>query len=299
MDKTLKNKFGEGVNIMEKRNFGLDVCRAVAMAMIVMLHVLGQGGLLDAVIPAGRGYWIVWGMETLAFCSVDMFAILSGYLCEGDERFSVYRVMELISIVMFYVIPLFLLFLVLAPETVSSMKVILRALCPPLSRAYWYITCYVPLALLRPYINKSLRSLSLVQHRNLCVICFVLFMCIPNLMHTDIFRFEYGYSFVWLMVCYVFGAYMKRANVSVKKSCALLLFLTNTVMILLCRLVMSVIFPSGVDYMLTYTSPFVFSMAFFFCSCALKYIFAEDGLKKYGKQCHLRRSMCTFFIRTV
>ena len=32
---------------MEERNYGIDLLRIVSMMMVVLLHVLGQGGILD------------------------------------------------------------------------------------------------------------------------------------------------------------------------------------------------------------------------------------------------------------
>lgn len=267
-----------------QRNYGLDLCRTVAMAMIVLLHVLGQGGLLNAFNPAGGGgYWTVYGMETVAICSVDLFAMLSGYLSENDQRFATYRIVELISIVFFYIIPLFFLFLVLFPETVTGMKNILCALFPPFAGRYWYITCYIPLAMIRPYINKGLHSLSISQHRNLCVICFVLFMCIPNIIHTDLFRFEYGYSFVWLMTCYIVGAYIRRGNISIKRVFSILTFFVCTGTILLCRFVMNLVFPRGANYMMTYTSPFEFLMAVSLLLICCKIRFQKERVEKIWK----------------
>ena len=36
---------------MEERNYGIDLLRIVSMMMVVLLHVLGQGGILDGSDP--------------------------------------------------------------------------------------------------------------------------------------------------------------------------------------------------------------------------------------------------------
>ena len=40
------------------RNFGIDLLRIVAMIMIVMLHVLGYGGILENANQFSNHYWI-------------------------------------------------------------------------------------------------------------------------------------------------------------------------------------------------------------------------------------------------
>ena len=40
----------------EQRVPGLDLLRIVSMLMVIMLHILGQGGILDAACP-DSGVW--------------------------------------------------------------------------------------------------------------------------------------------------------------------------------------------------------------------------------------------------
>ena len=42
-----------------KRNYGIDLLRIVSMVMIVILHILGQGGVLDAADNLSPQY-IAW-----------------------------------------------------------------------------------------------------------------------------------------------------------------------------------------------------------------------------------------------
>lgn len=65
---------------MVERNYGLDIARCVAMCGITILHNLGNGGVLNVPAPGSTKYWGIWWVEIIAFCSVDLFAILSGYL---------------------------------------------------------------------------------------------------------------------------------------------------------------------------------------------------------------------------
>lgn len=66
--------------MMGKRNYGLDIARICAMCGIIILHILGQGGVLASCEFNSTNYWIAWWVEICAYCSVDLFAILSGWL---------------------------------------------------------------------------------------------------------------------------------------------------------------------------------------------------------------------------
>ena len=55
--------------LTDRRNYGIDLLRLVAMFMVVILHVLGQGGVLSA--TTGDKHHIAWFLETAAYCAVD------------------------------------------------------------------------------------------------------------------------------------------------------------------------------------------------------------------------------------
>ena len=63
-----------------KRNYGIDFLRILAMFFVVILHSLGKGGLLDNTVVDSPQYKLVWFMEVCAYCAVNIFALISGYV---------------------------------------------------------------------------------------------------------------------------------------------------------------------------------------------------------------------------
>ncbi|MDE6723424.1 MAG: hypothetical protein K2J55_04430, partial [Eubacterium sp.] len=64
-----------------KRNYGIDLLRIVCMIMVPVLHVLGHGGLLEGAEILSVKYEFVWFLEAAAFCAVNCYALISGYVC--------------------------------------------------------------------------------------------------------------------------------------------------------------------------------------------------------------------------
>lgn len=60
------------------RNIGIDLLRIFAMLMIIVLHLLGQGGILreDLSIYNEVANWL----DICSCCGVNIFAIISGYV---------------------------------------------------------------------------------------------------------------------------------------------------------------------------------------------------------------------------
>lgn len=242
------------------RNSGLDFLRIIAMCGIIMLHMLGQGGVLHAKDPDQIQYWIAWWVEIVAYCSVDVFALLSGYLGIFRKKDSVYRILELIVTIAFYSIIITVLFGVFMPGSIEGVKSLIGSLCPPLIGRYWYITCYIPLAFFAPYINKALLSLTEHQHKMLCILILVLFSVVPSLCHTDFFVLKQGYSFAWLFTCYIIGAYIKRTKFS-NRFLNIWLFAGFSFVLLFGNILGYLLFGRNIQYCISYTSPFVLAMA--------------------------------------
>ena len=64
----------------QERNYGIDLLRIVAIYMILILHILGQGGVLKNIWIEADCYEAAWTMELMAYCAVNCYALISGYV---------------------------------------------------------------------------------------------------------------------------------------------------------------------------------------------------------------------------
>lgn len=247
------------------RNVGLDIARISAMCGIIILHILGQGGVLEACDINSTEYWISWWIEICAYCSVDLFALLSGWLGIHKKRHSIFRTFELIMIMLFYSLVITWLFLMLCPDIFAGYSDILYSIFPVLSGRYWYIACYIPIAILQPFINKMILALTINQRKNMCVIAVILFSVFPSLCRVDFFAFKEGYSFAWLLICYVIGAYLKRMEPKRKELnnsfYMFVFFLMGATMLLLGNMLLYTIFKFDWHYLVSYISPIILLMS--------------------------------------
>ena len=66
---------------MKDRNYGIDLLKILSMFFVIIIHVGGHGGLIyNADIFTLNGT-IVWLIRILVYCAVNMFALITGYLC--------------------------------------------------------------------------------------------------------------------------------------------------------------------------------------------------------------------------
>lgn len=201
-------------NDQDNRNYGIDLLRLVAMFMIVVLHVLGQGGILSS--ATGYQYVIAWLLEITAYCAVNCYAMISGYVCYSDTA-KTYHYKKFLSFwvqVFVYSFGITLLAFLIKPESVGIRTLIL-SLFPIASKQYWYASAYAGLFFVIPWINKLLKSCTKKESTRLVLILTSLFMLYGTFANKlgDCFSLNGGYSMMWLVILYIIGAWMKKCHI--------------------------------------------------------------------------------------
>ena len=108
---------------MVKRNYGIDLLRIVSMLMIVTLHVLIRGGILESNSAFSVKHGISYAIVILCYCSVNCYALISGYVGFG-RKFKLGNIVQLWFEVVFYLLVISLVFKFISPDSVDKMQLI-------------------------------------------------------------------------------------------------------------------------------------------------------------------------------
>ncbi len=193
--------------LKEERNMGVELFRVISMIMVVMLHVLGHGGVYSHAGVLTDNYKVAWFLETLAYCSVNCYALISGF-ANVKSSFKFRRIVYLWLEVVTLNVGLTLVMHFLVPTATVTEDYWLRAFFPLVRRAFWYFCAYFFMFPLIPILNKGILSLKKHQH---IIVCFMLMA--PSvfriIMKKDNYVLGSGYSALWLICLYVIGAYFR------------------------------------------------------------------------------------------
>ena len=214
-----------GQRITKNRNYGIDALRIISMFMVVILHSLGHGGILDSVNNFSGKYYISWLTEIAAYCAVNCYALISGYVGINSK----YRYSKIISLwiqIIFYTITITSCMAVFRPEIVNC-EVWIRAIFPITKSYYWYLTAYFGLFILMPLLNAAVKNLSKKELTRVLTAVIAIFALIPNILQEDPYKLSFGYSMAWLCILYVVGGFIKQYEVfaSVDKMKALIIYI--------------------------------------------------------------------------
>lgn len=87
-----------------ERNHGIELLRIFAMLLAAVLHILKKGGVITASEGNLAAYSTVWLLEAAAYCAVNCYALISGYVGYSDrpKPLRLARCIELWLQVVFY-----------------------------------------------------------------------------------------------------------------------------------------------------------------------------------------------------
>ena len=204
------------------RNAGIDMLRILSMFLIVILHVLGQGGAMVRISTHPETYHACWLLETAALCAVNCYGLISGYV-GVKASFRPSRLLNLWTIVFFYSVMIIVGARIFWPDYLLQIEVpsnfadllisnrmywILKALFPVSMKNYWYFSSYVGVFLLSPYLNRMILSLDAKMQKSLLKVIFLgfsVFTLLPKVLSSDVMTLVGGYSFAWILLLYIAG----------------------------------------------------------------------------------------------
>lgn len=182
------------------------------MLYIVLLHSLGQGGLLIGTIENSIQYKCVWFLEICAYGAVNIFAIISGYVGYSNKEKPV-RISNYLRLwlqVVFYGFLIGIIFKLVRPELIS-VEDFIRAAFPVTNKLYWYFTAYTGLFMIMPILNNGIRATDNNLLKKMFIVIIIAFSVFDNI--SKGFVLNDGYSFIWITLLYIIGAIMKKCEI--------------------------------------------------------------------------------------
>ena len=191
-----------------KRESNFELLRIISMFMIVVLHVLNHGGIYKSTNIYSNDFIIVNLIESLSIVGVNCFVLISGYF-GINSRFSFRKCMKIYIQVIFYSIIINYFAFVRGVIPLDKYTII-KMIFPITTKVWWFITVYIVLYLLSPYINKLIKSLKFEEIHKLIVILFIILIILSSLVIIpNPIDNSGGYSLYNFIYLYIIGAYIK------------------------------------------------------------------------------------------
>lgn len=186
------------------RFLSIELLRIIAMFMIVMHHSVYHG-LFDGNHHLTSLQSIVAGwLGMFGKVGVDIFIIISGYFLITTTKNRFERLKITYREIWIYSILFFLLNLIFHIKK-TTLKLTLQAVMPIIFGEYWFMTAYVILILLIPFINQLIQHLDKQKYQQLLIILILFSIVIPTIPKTNV-QENYLALFITL---YLTGGYFR------------------------------------------------------------------------------------------
>ena len=230
------------MNNSNERNLGIDLLRIVSMILIMLLHVLGQGGILKSAEVLSTNYDVAYFLEVLAYPSVAIFGMIMGYV-GLNRKHSLSGWVYVFLQVLFYTIITTLIFMFAGPFVVShlgseagiakasdmlsassgfgtfvGLSEIRKMFTPVMTEQYWYITAYLGLYFFMDGINHVINTMPRAKCRVMLIASVLLFSVLPVTTSVDAYSLKYGCSIICVFLFYSIGAYVRKYDIGVSLS---------------------------------------------------------------------------------
>lgn len=255
----------------EERNYAIEILRIISMLMIVSLHFFSYNESINILDPLSLSGLLRRGLHSFCAISVNCYILISGYYLL-KFKFSVRKLIKLISEVFFYSVLIYLT-LVLTGLHEFSIKEMVCVFLPTLTREYWFITSYVGVFLLSPILKLVIEKINQRTHAICVFMGFLLFVIYYNFFFfCDNLNFGGSTGIVWFIYLNICGAYIYRYDTSPLRSnvkkyilSAILALISQIPFIVLYIIFGKEVFLKGANiFDSVYNSIFVFVSSLFF-----------------------------------
>ena len=215
----------------KERDSGIELLRIFAMLLVIGVHAFSYGGFFAAAKDGGgHGAAAALFMKLATRAAVNIFVIITGYFmihAPFDLKKNLRRAGGIYQKMLFYSVVLTAVFLLLGASrwvdrgnTFTAWQVILKGLLPVSSQTWYFLTDYLLLCLLIPFLNAALQKCDEKQYRLLALALTLFMSFFVTLVHIRPFNLvlePFGYEafvkgkqvfhFVYI---YVIGGYFGR-----------------------------------------------------------------------------------------
>lgn len=186
------------------RNSNIEGLRIIAMFCIVLSHYSAFSKVNPDALSFGFSK-ILLDSVAIGKLGVAVFVMITGYFMV-NLKFNINRVVNIVLQTLFYTVGIYAIFLITGGA--FSFKGVIESLFPIITCQYWFVSAYVILSLLTPFINKVLNGITKKQFIALLGVLIFYNSVAPTFLHFN--AFTYGGHLCYMVMFYCVGAFIRK-----------------------------------------------------------------------------------------
>lgn len=204
----------EYVEQKQERNVSLDMLRVLVMVLIVLSHVMLHGKVIETIKPFTVNYYISYIIYAFIYVQVNCFVLISGYFLSIKE-FKYKQIFSLWRKMLFWSVCIFMILIAVGVES-FSLKTSIKAFLPFTQQRYWFMTTYLLMYCLVPFLNAAISVMSKKQYKIALGLFFSIYIVLQNLFFWQEFTAVNSRSPLFFAFLYLVGGYLRKYPIEKK-----------------------------------------------------------------------------------
>lgn len=200
---------------MKVKDSNFELLRIISMLMIVFLHlgtfVVNKSGSELSLINT----FLFQYTRTISFVAVNIYVMITGFFQSKSEP-KIRKVLSLSLQTVFYTTIIYSVFLILKTFSIDKHET-LRSLLSVLNGTYWFITIYIFLLLVAPYINIVIKNVNRTEFLKFVSLLFTVTSVWQFYFTNDKTGVQDGFGIVSFIFLYILAAYIREYGALIKK----------------------------------------------------------------------------------
>ncbi len=156
------------------RQSGVELLRILAAMAVIVLHI--RGDWETTVNPNSTNYYVYWIIENLCAAAVNCFLIITGYFSVNKKEISYWKPFELYMQLVICRELIYGVMVIIGSRPLTAYEIFIK-----LFPTNYYVTLYIGLILLAPYINKLISVLDDIAFKRMIIILMILISVWPTI----------------------------------------------------------------------------------------------------------------------
>ncbi len=197
---------------MKNRNINIEILRIISMFMVIILHFLYHGHVLENLKFEISIYnFLIIFLETFSIVAVNIYILISAYyLSQKNVELTKIKKIYLKTFIISIIIGIILLLL---KQIEFNLKNIITICLPFTMQLYWFVNAYLILLFLSPYINMIIDRFNQNELKKILITLLVINSIIPFISMNTVLLTT-GNSVFWFINLYLIAGYIKKYNIS-------------------------------------------------------------------------------------
>lgn len=195
--------------VKPQRKSNIELLRIVSMLLIIIFHYVYKGGFEFGELTVNK--FIVKTCWFFGELGVNLFVLIMGYFsCKG--KFKPQKLILLLLEVLFYHLFSSAIGYFVGAGVKTDPKSLFLMFFPTLLNQQWYITVYVIIYILSPFLNRFINALTQKEYIRFLLTALTLWNLLPTVFGVFFNTTEsllYYNRLVWLIIIYLVGAYLR------------------------------------------------------------------------------------------